>query len=98
MMDRKEETKKVKAALAAVGINARVGHGAGTSWGWLYVYVGSNPYAHLCAQHGPVGGCTMDNCLACNWYRTTTDQALKTAQETTGRKGDYQGRINIYTQ
>jgi hypothetical protein len=40
-MDRKEETKIVKAALAAAGINARIDHGKGTVWGWLHVNIGA---------------------------------------------------------
>ena len=35
MLERKEETKIVKRELAKYGINARVGHGKGTAWGWL---------------------------------------------------------------
>ena len=38
-MERRQETKEVKTALAKAGIKARVGHGRGTSWGWLYITV-----------------------------------------------------------
>lgn len=38
-MERKAETKAVKKALLAAGIKARVGHGQGTSWGWLYITI-----------------------------------------------------------
>jgi len=44
---RREETQKVKAALAAAGIIAKVSHGKGTAWGWLKVNVGTgNGYLH----------------------------------------------------
>ena len=39
IMERNLETKIVKAALKEAGINCRVGHGKGTSWGWLYVFI-----------------------------------------------------------
>lgn len=38
-LTRRQETKMVKAALYDAGIKARVGHGSGTSWGWLYITV-----------------------------------------------------------
>ena len=41
-MERKAETKAVKRALAKAGIRARVRHGRGTSWGWLYITVDPN--------------------------------------------------------
>jgi hypothetical protein len=48
-MERREETKAVKRALAMAGFEtARVKHGTGTSWGWLKVYID--------IPHGP--GCT----------------------------------------
>ncbi len=36
-MDRREETRAVKAALKKAGITASVGHGKGTAWGWLHI-------------------------------------------------------------
>jgi hypothetical protein len=42
-MDRKQETKIVKEALAKVGIVATVKHGTGTAWGWLKVRVKEAP-------------------------------------------------------
>ena len=100
--DRKLETRAVKDALLKVGIKARVGHGHGTAWGWLHVYVGSNPYPHLCKRHGDGhfsdSCCSPEDCLACKWYGTIPTQALKTAMEVTGRHGEYDGRINILTQ
>jgi len=38
-MTRREETKAVKDALKAAGINARVTHGTGTAWGWLEIHI-----------------------------------------------------------
>jgi len=101
-MDHREETKAVKKALRAVGISARVDHGHGTAWGWLHVYVGENPYPHLCVRHGGRhfgdSACSPEDCLACKWYETVPRQALQTTIEVTGRKGEYDGRINVLTQ
>ena len=36
-MERREESKAVKAALARAGIKARVSHGRGTAWSWLKI-------------------------------------------------------------
>lgn len=100
--DRRTETKAVKNALATVGIKARVDHGKGTAWGWLHIYVGSNPYPHLCARNGDRhfgdSCCNPEDCLACQWYKTIPKQALTSAIEVTGRSGEYDGRINILTQ
>lgn len=98
MLDRKEETKIVKKALSDRGIKSRVTHGNGTAWGWLEVYVGPNPYAHLCSHYGPVGGCSGDDCLACKWYESVPLAAKTVAQQVTGRKGEYGGCINVLTQ
>ena len=99
---RNEETKKVKAALNAAGINAKVGHGKGTAGGWLYIEVGEGlswrsdcrsenetepPFTAYCGQ-----------CPRCINHRAIVKEALEIAQKTTGRHGDYEGRINIFTQ
>ncbi len=40
----REETKAVKDALVQSGFtNVRVGHGAGTSWGWLKIHCDARP-------------------------------------------------------
>lgn len=96
-MDRTQETKAVKGALKSAGIKARVTHGHGTAWGWLHIYVGENPYPHLCA-HSLNGGVSSEDCLACAWYRSVPRDALKIALEVTGRRGEYDGRINVLTQ
>jgi len=97
MTDRTHETKVVKLALSNAGIKARVSHGNGTAWGWLHVYVGSNPYPHLCAHHIQ-GGVSSEDCLACTWYKTVPRDALAIAMNVTGRKGEYDGKINVLTQ
>ena len=45
----KEETKAVKDALKEAGINAMVGHGKGTAYGWLEINIG-NGNGHLYKQ------------------------------------------------
>ena len=101
-MERNEETRAVKKALAQHGIKARVTHGHGTAWGWLHVYVGPNPYPHLCARHGSVNNspyaCSPEDCKACQWYKNVPSEALKVTLETTGRHGEYDGRVNVLTQ
>lgn len=69
----KEETKAVKAALKAAGINARVGHGKGTAWAWLKINVGEG-----------------------NGF--LRPRVIKIAQAVTGRSGEHDGRINVYSQ
>jgi hypothetical protein len=43
-MNRTEETKIVKNALKAAGIDASVKHGTGTAWGWLEIELNSGSY------------------------------------------------------
>ena len=38
-MTKREETKAVKKALQAAGMNVRVEHGKGTSAWWLYIFL-----------------------------------------------------------
>ena len=47
----KQETKAVKAALLGAGLPVvKVGHGRGTSWGWLDVTLASSIKKHHCAN------------------------------------------------
>jgi len=93
----REETKDVRAALQRAGINAKVGHGTGTAWGWLYVNIGSG---QQWGEHvkGDDGFCLRSGCPRCENLRIMSAQALKIAQEATGRHGEYDGEINIYSQ
>jgi len=96
-----EETKAVKDALTANGIKARVGHGKGTAWGWLEINLGSCPYPHLenvDRGNGAGFGHDRESCSACQWHERLHKKALAIAQEVTGRKGDYDGDINILSQ
>ncbi|MFA5176633.1 MAG: hypothetical protein WC440_00610 [Candidatus Omnitrophota bacterium] len=43
----REETKAVKAALNAAGINCVVKHRTGTAWGWLEINIGKDADAEL---------------------------------------------------
>jgi len=91
--DHKSETKAVKAALREAGIDARVGHGSGTAWGWLEINVGSG------TQFGPCE-CEQDGprCRRCREMRCLRDAALQIAQRVTGRSGEHSGDILVLSQ
>lgn len=89
------ETKAVKQALSKEGINAKVGHGKGTAWGWLHIEVQNELPPHERDQEHFNGvGCSYD-CEGCKAWREIDAKAIKIAQEVTGRHGDYQGEILI---
>ncbi len=92
-----EETKAVKAALKAAGINAVVGHGAGTAWSWLEINIG----AALCDHsHWPqrVESRNTHSCRLCAMHEYTWREAGRIAREVTGRHGDHGGEILVLTQ
>lgn len=96
-MNRNEETTAVKRAIKAAGIgveNVRVSHGKGTAWGWLTVSGD--------IRHAP--GCTCvirpdaptERCLMCrDLWRDADRRIIAVALLTTGRRGDYDGRIGV---
>ena len=96
-MDNKEETKIVKETLEKAGINALVGHGRGTASGWLHINIGSgqNFPNHEKPEDG--GLCSV-TCARCETMRAMSRKAVQIAQDVTGRRGDYNGEINIYCQ
>lgn len=94
-MTRNEETKLVKDALAAAGINSRVGHGKGTAWGWLELNVGS---ADQFGNHVIDEGQSHHDCPPCRKIWAVHDAALKIAQAVTGRTGENNGDIVVLTQ
>lgn len=83
-----KETMAVKAALKAASITATVGHGKGTAWAWLHINLGPDP------NPGHKLGFT----IASEEWKQKSAQALKIAQDVTGRGGQYDGEINIFTQ
>ena len=87
----KEETKAVKKALADAGINAKVTHGRGTAWGWLHINIGDAKQRNGVKQES-FGYQYTEEELA--FHR----KVLKIAQETTGRHGEYEGKIIILAQ
>lgn len=93
-----EESKAVKEALTAAGINARVGHGRGTAWGWLEINIGNGPFQHNHETQGDAGTYCREDCPNSKWKRETREKVVKIAQEVTGRHGDYSGEINVMTQ
>ena len=98
MIDRKQETKIVKAALKAAGFGKkneiRVTHGHGTARGWLEV---GATIAHApdctCFIH-PWG--VRETGPACQEkWRKIYNTLIEVAMKATGRHGDYDGRIEI---
>jgi len=93
--DHRSETKTVRQALQALGINAKITHGKGTAWGWLEINIGKlDEWPH---NHAPQSYCP-DNCP--HWLIASSLRhiVLDTVKRTTGRHGDYNGEINILTQ
>jgi len=93
MMDNKQETKAVKAALKTAGIHARVSHGRGTAYGWLEINLGDPAQRNGTEPH-PSGTRTR---------YTEAEHALHTkaaeiVREVTGRHGAYGGEILILAQ
>jgi len=97
MLERKEETKLVKKALANLGYQGiLVTHGRGTAWGWLHVDV-SVPKPDGCT-------CDMSNPHRYPYYCDTCKDTLHTNRvkitemllEKTGRRrGDYDGNTLV---
>ena len=94
-MDRKQETKIVKAALAQAGIHAVVTHGRGTAYGWLEINVGSSDQF---GPHNVDAWASHVNCEPCRKIRAIADEARRIAQAVTGRQGEYRGEISVLSQ
>ena len=93
MMDNKQETKAVKAALKTAGIHARVSHGRGTGYGWLNINLGDPAQRNGTEPH-PSGVGTR---------YTEAEGALhakvaEIVRKVTGRHGAYGGEILILAQ
>lgn len=93
-----QETKAVRKALQAAGINAKVGHGTGTAWSWLEVNIGAGQQwgEHQASLNGSYG-CRLD-CLRCINLREMRAQVHRIVSEVTERRGDYNGNMNVLTQ
>lgn len=96
MLERKEETKLVKRELAKYGINAKVGHGRGTAWGWLEINVGEGQ--QFGTEHIKDEFHSHRNCPICKAAHILSSFAEKKAQEVTGRHGEYGGNILVLSQ
>lgn len=96
MLERKQETKLVKNELAKYGINARVGHGKGTAWGWLEINVGNGQQFGI--EHIKDEYNSHRNCPLCKAAHIIANFAEKKAQEVTGRHGEYGGNILVLSQ
>jgi hypothetical protein len=95
----KEETKTVKTALKAAGINAKVGHGSGTAWAWLEINIGSGQQfgEHINPDRRGGLSCSPD-CRKCREMKRMRDETQRIVREVTGRHGDHGGEILVLTQ
>ena len=92
----KEETKVVKAALQAAGINAKVGHGHGTAWAWLKINIGTGQQF---GEHTHVGDYPWrqpERCQRCREMKRMAKLTEEITQKVTGRHGEWGGEINIH--
>jgi hypothetical protein len=94
-MNRKEETKAVKGALAAVGIKASVCHGTGSAYAWLDVCIRNTYGEHNHSFGGNRLPFNPDTCPVCSQIRDAKRLAVKIVQKVTGRQGEYDGKITI---
>jgi hypothetical protein len=93
----KEETAAVKAALKAAGINAKVGHGRGTAWGWLEINIGKGQQFGEHERERPMDWCGLD-CVRCQEMKRMEAKVREVVAEVTGRHGEYHGEVLILTQ
>ena len=90
------ETTAVKRALRAAGLTVlKVGHGTGTSYGWLKASIAASSQDHLHLDDNPY--LCGHGCPACRENRAMTDLAYKVIAEETGRHGDYCGQTTVTT-
>jgi hypothetical protein len=96
--DRNQETIQVKRALINAGFDAnnlRVKHGTGTAWGWLKVYADMHRAPSCCCGEPDMYG-RRETCEPCkDLWRTIHSRMVEVTMQTTGRQGDYDGRILI---
>jgi len=99
MKSRKQETKEVKATLKNLGINARVGHGSGTSYGWLYINIGrGNGFGeHNKDPLDAYGRCLHGECLPCKLNNALAQIIEEIVLVSTGRKGLYHENVAVHT-
>lgn len=94
-MDRRQETKIVKAALEKAGYKGcRIKHQTGTAWGWIRI--------GTTIDHHPSCTCTkhsygvQETCEACRRkYETINNHILAVVMTATGRHGEYDGRVSV---
>lgn len=96
----REETQAVKKALKEAGIEAKVGHGTGTAWGWLEINLGPNPSGleHQKMESTPTPWICSADCPACEYNEELRLHTIQIAKYVTGRHGDYDGEISVLTQ
>lgn len=95
-VERVAETAAVKAALVKAGYTqVSVKHGTGTAWGWLRLNVTTaKPADCSCATYVDQFG-RPDTCRECRLvWGDHYGKAVGIAQDVTGRRGEYSGKIN----
>ena len=101
-MQRKKETNAVKSALKTAGINARVKHGQGTSYGWLYVNIGKlqqfgEHFSKLTGQLECSGKQSCHVCIAQGKAEKMAEDIIYAASKRNPTRA-YGDNVNIYTQ
>lgn len=98
-MDRAQETAAVKRSLIRAGFDqnhVRVFHGKGTAYGWLKIHADIHR-APSCACGDPDQYGRREPCEPCKTaWRNIHNRIIEVALETTGRTGDYDGRIGLH--
>jgi hypothetical protein len=97
-MKRANETANVKRELIAKGFeanNVRVKHGTGTAWSWITVSADIHRTAS-CSCGAPDMYGRRETCEECKkLWRSVYNRIIELTLNITGRKGDYNGRINV---
>ena len=101
-LQRKKETNAVKSALKKAGINARVGHGKGTTWGWLKVNIGKLQQfgEHFNDKTGQLecsGKYSCHVCIAQGKVKKMAEAIIYAASKRNPTR-DFGDNVNIYTQ
>lgn len=95
----REESKTIKQVLKRAEFDVlSVGHGRGTGSGWLHIEI-AKPLHEACEEHGSIRAYDHKDCFACQRFTKLIHemdlQATALAQQTSGRHGEYEGRISI---
>ena len=93
-----EETKAVRSALRAAGINGTVRHDTGTAWAWLEVNIGAGQQWGEHERGEEIRPCHFYSCRRCQNLKAMERKAQEIIYEVTGRHGQYHGDTAIESQ